>query len=143
MLFSVIIISGCFLRKPEDIVIYDKTFQLSPKKFLIKLDHPIARTHSSASVFLAIQEYWTAESPWTGIKLQNGENINVVVTLLTAEGNKYNSRIIGAAIGTKGKSLQAKFEPEIPKKEKIISVHLSASGNITCTKVSWHNFDPL
>ena len=117
-------------------------FQLSQKEFVIELDHPIARTHDSASVFLVIQENWTAEPPWTGIKLQNGESITVLVSLQTDEGNKHIARIIGAATGTEGKFLQARFEPEIPKKVKIISIHLSASDNITCTKVLWHNFDP-
>jgi hypothetical protein len=68
-LLSIIIVSGCFFREPEDIVIHDKTFQLRQKEFVIELDHPIARTHNSASVFLVIQENWTAEPPWTGIKL--------------------------------------------------------------------------
>ena len=139
---SIIIISGCSFRKPEDKVIHDIAFQLSQKEFVIKLDPPLARTHNSASVFLAIQENWTAEPPWTGIKLQSGKNINVGVSLKTAEDKKYSAKIIGAAVGAKGKFLQARFEPEIPTKDKITSVHLSASENITCTKVLWHNYDP-
>ena len=141
-ILPIIIVSGCSFRKPEDKVIHNKTFQLTQKEFVIKVDPPLVRTHNSASVFLAITENWTAEPPWTGIKLQNGKNINVAVSLHTAEGIKYNAKIIGAAVGAKEKFLQARFEPEIPKKDKIKSVHLSASENITCTKVLWHNYDP-
>lgn len=139
---SIIIIFRCSLRKSEDKVIHDKAFQLSHKEFVIKLDPPLERTHNSASAFLGIKENWTAESSWTGIKLQNGKNINVGVSLKTAEGNKYSAKIIGPAVGAKGKFLQARFEPEIPTKDKITSIHIKASGNITCTKVLWHNYDP-
>ena len=141
-LFTIIFIIGCFAGKPDDLVIHDKAFQLSPKEFVIKLKHPISRTRNSASVYLAVQGNWTVESPWTGIKLQNGKNIKINVSLNTAEGKKYDAKIIGAAIGPKRKFLQARFKPEIPKKEKIISIDLSASGSISCTKLLWHNFDP-
>ena len=140
--FAVIIASGCSVRKPEDKVIHDKTFRLNQKEFVIKLDPPIERTHNSASVFLSIKENWSAEQPWTGIKLQDGKYLIVDVSLQTDEGKKYSAKYIGAAVGPRGKFLEARFVPEILLKEKFTSVHLSASGSIICTKVLWHNFDP-
>ena len=132
-------VSGCLFRESTDTIVSDKTILLSEKGIEIQCDPPLSRTHNSASIMLVIKEEWSPTPPWKEIILQNGDKVTINISLNSVNGIKYSANIIGGSNG----DINGRFEPEIPKGIEIVSVVVSASSNLTCKRMFWHNFDPL
>ena len=132
-------VSGCLFKGATDTIVSDKTIFLSEQGIEIQCDPPLSRTHNSASIMLVIKEEWSPTPPWKEIILQNGDKVSIRVLLHSVNGIKYSANIIGGSNGY----INGRFEPEIPKGIKIVTVVVSASSNLTCEKIFWHNYDPL
>ncbi len=132
-------LTSCAFQKPLDVIITENPFILNAETITINCDPPLARTRRDGSILISIKEDWTPEPPWKKIQLKDGPLVSLNVTLLDESGKTYKPVILGAA----NSAISARFEPQIPKESKIVSIQLSSSGNLTIEKIIWHNFNPL
>lgn len=132
-----LLLISCFFAEPQEFVISSQRFILGEKGKEFKCNPALTRTRNSASIRFWIKEDWTPEPPWEKIKLNDGRMVSIIVKVNCKSGKVYKANIIGSA----GGSVNARFEPEIPKEEEIVNIMLESSSEITVEKVTWCDYD--
>jgi hypothetical protein len=129
-------INGCF-SQPSETVISSASFTINSEGVDFKLDPPLKRRYNSGSVQLELIRDWQPVPPWTSIQLDDGRLAKVEVVLFAADGKTFKATIIGWTSGM----LNARFEPEIPKKASITKVKITADVPLKCKRVVWSDYN--
>jgi len=128
---------SCQTGEVVDVVVSETPLRLSPTTSVIECDPPLARTHRSASLFLDLTNDWRPEAPWDHIVVEDLGNVSLTAILVTSSGREITSAILGSA----GKYLNIRFDPELPKDEQIRLIRLDSSDPLDVRRIIWHNFD--
>lgn len=138
LLFFIVHLS-CLGDGATDVVVSDLPFGMNPVPTEFECDPPLVRTRRSASLWVELPCTWQPEPPWDHIVVQDLGNVIVRATLVSSSGAQFSQAILGMA----GGALDIRFEPEIPKDEKIVLIRLESSHDLDVRHVKWHNYDPL
>ena len=122
----------------EEVVVSDVPFQMSTVITEIKCDPPLVRIRRSASLQVELLCAWQPEPPWDHIVVEDLGKVFIKATLVGSSGTEYDHEILGMAGG-----LDIRFEPEIPKDERIVLVRFESSHELDVGQVKWCNYDPL
>ena len=129
-------LSGCFAKSSETVI--SSAFCVVDKKGVeFTLDQPLQRKFNSGSVRIDLEERWQPLPPWTSIQLADGRMAKVTVVLFSEDGRTFTSAILGSS----GRMLNVRFEPEIPKKALINKLRIASDIPLTCKRIVWYDFN--
>ncbi len=138
---AVFICVGC-RRKVVDIPIATQPCVIDTAGVEFTLTQPLKRHFNSASVLIGLADSWEPEPPWTGIRLSDGRLARVSVQLRSDDGRVFSSALLGAVAGDEF-SLNARFQPEVPRDAAIRVISISSTIPLRCLKVTWHDLAAL
>ena len=137
LLFAAVLLS-CLYRSVDDTVVSATPVQLGERPIEIPCDPPLVRSRRSASVRLELVEPWSTQPPGDHIVVDGIGEVRLNITLVTADGRQYRQAILGRAGG-----LDARFDPQLPLDERVVTLRVQSSVPLHATRITWHNFDPL
>jgi hypothetical protein len=120
----------------KELIISDKPFLVNKE---IEFNYPklFERKCNTGVISIDLDVEWHPFPPWTEIELENGEKIKISV-MLTSENNQiYQSKLLGMTNGL----LSVRFDPEIPKGEKINKIKILTNAPLKCNKISWVDYN--
>jgi hypothetical protein len=132
--------AGCMGKAP-DVSIASHPLVLDASGVEFTLRKPLKRRFNSGSVLIELTEAWEPEPPWTAIRLSDGRLARISVVLGAEDGRVFSARIIGGQFGTGGARVQARFDPEVPKRASIHMVRIASSIPLHCMSVRWQDYD--
>jgi hypothetical protein len=129
---------GCY-NYPFEIAISSTFCVIDHEGVEFKLNSPIKRRLNSGSVRIMLTQDWQTLPPYTSIQLADNRLAKVKVTLISTDGRKFMSTILGRA----GELLNARFVPDIPKDVPINKIMITSDVQLNCTKVVWLEYNPI
>jgi len=136
----IFLLIGCN-SKGEDIILFDDKIVIE-EKMEIDCNPFLKRKYRSASIMIKIEKDFEAVHPYKFIKLEDAQNVKIDVVLVSKKGKKFNSNIIGMAVGGQsGKMIDVRFDPQIPSDVLIKEIQIFVDNKITVKKILWHDYN--
>jgi len=129
--------TSCRYSEPTDVVISASSIIVDNKEVEINCPSPLSRQKNTASVRIDIEGDWEPVPPWTSIKFSDGSVAEIKVTLIADNQQKFKASVIGLA----GGMLDARFDPQFPKKLFVKKILIYSSSKVVCKKIIWHDFN--